>query len=288
MFPVVTDPAVRVVLHGTRGSLPLSGRDFRDFGGHTICFEVRCGPHVLMFDAGSGIKPAGSALAAQDHRNYHLFFSHCHYDHIVGLPFFAPLYCPDRAVTFWSGHMSGAMTTEAMLRDFMRPPWFPVEIDVWRAAIGFRDFRSGEVLTPCPGVTIRTGMLNHPGGSIGYRIEYGSQVIAIITDTEHQTGVLDPVILSLIEGADLVLYDAAYDEAEMDTWRGFGHSSWQHGIALAKAAHARRIGFIHHALWRTDAELKALARRAQQSFPAAFFGYDGQVLELRPDHRSVG
>src|SRR5690606_17430391 len=137
-----------------------------------------------------------------------LFFSHAHYDHILGLPYFAPLYDPEFAVTFWSGHLAGRMTTEDMLCGFMRPPWFPVTPKVFRARVAFRDFRPGEALSPWPEVTLRTGSLNHPGGAVGYRIEAAGRAVAIITDTEHEGDRLDPAVLGLIEGVDLFLYDA--------------------------------------------------------------------------------
>lgn len=271
-------PRVKVVLHGTRGSLPLSGDRFREYGGNSICFEVRCDDAVLMFDAGSGIKPAGGALMAEGLCDFQIFFTHCHYDHIIGLPFFHPLYCDGQSIGIWSGHMSGRMTTEQMVRDFVRAPWFPVGVESFRARLDYHDFLPGDVLTPCPGIALRTCALNHPGGDVGYRVEFAGRSVAIVTDLEHVPGILDPAVLSLIRGADLMLYDAAYDEAEFARWRGFGHSTWQHGLALAQAAGVKRVGFIHHALWRGDAELSALEARAQAAYPGAFFGFDGQVL----------
>src|ERR671932_382197 len=95
---------------GVRGSLPVAGPEFLRYGGNTACVEMRCGRHVLIFDAGSGLKPAGKALRAEGVADLDLFFTHCHYDHILGLPFFAPLYEGRSRVILWSGHLNGAMT----------------------------------------------------------------------------------------------------------------------------------------------------------------------------------
>ena len=270
----------RLRLHGTRGSLPVSGPDFCTYGGNTICIEIRCAGRVLLFDAGTGLAPAGMALKAEGPRHLNLFFSHAHYDHILGLPYFAPLYDPDFAVTFWSGHQAGSMTTEDMLCGFMRPPWFPVTPKAFRARVAFRDFIPGEVLAPWPEVGLRTASLNHPGGAVGYRVEAAGRSVAIVTDTEHEPGILDPAVLELIEDVDLFLYDASHAEDEMTEKRGFGHSTWQQGLRLARAAGARRVGFIHHAPWRRDLALAEIDRLAAAEFPGAFCARDGQVVEL--------
>jgi phosphoribosyl 1,2-cyclic phosphodiesterase len=277
---VIGNGRFEVKLWGTRGSLPVSGPAFRKHGGNTICIEMRCGDHVLLFDAGTGLAPAGRALMAEGVRDYALFFSHWHYDHVMGLPFFMPLYNGAAEVTLWSGHTAGAMTTAAMLAELMRPPFFPIGPEMCRCCVTPRDFTAGEVLHPWPEVTLRTRMLNHPGGAVGYRVEFAGRAVALITDTEHQPGTLDEAVLDLIGGADLVLYDASFEEGELDQFRGFGHSSWQQGIRLAQAAGARRLGLIHHAKWRTDRQLSQIERAAKKLFPAAFCGQDGQVIEV--------
>ncbi|MGQ0565381.1 MAG: MBL fold metallo-hydrolase [Gemmobacter sp.] len=276
----MTNAPFQVKLWGVRGSLPVSGKPFLKYGGNTICIEMRCGDDVLLFDAGSGLPPAGKALLAEGRRAFHVFFSHWHYDHLMGLPFFVPLYDHASTVTLWSGHMAGAMSTAQMLTEFMRPPFFPIGPEMCRSCVTPTDFTPGQVLSPYPGVTVRTGLLNHPGGSVGYRVEFGGKAVALITDTEHDPGTLDRAVLDLIEGADLVLYDASFEDEELRVFKGFGHSSWQQGIRLAQAAGAQQLGFIHHAKWRTDVQLSRIERMARKEFPAAFCGQDGQVIEV--------
>ena len=274
------DSDFRVKLWGVRGSLPVSGPMFRKYGGNTICFEVRCGDHVLLVDAGSGLFPAGTALKAEGQTDLSLFFTHCHYDHIVGLPFFLPLYSRGSKLTVSSGHLAGSMTTQEILSEYMRKPFFPISPDMCCAVIETRDFRAGDVLTPRPGIVMHTAMLNHPGNAIGYRIEWGGRSVAIVLDTEHEPGILDPAILGLIQNADLFLYDATFTDEEFERFRGFGHSTWQQGVRLARAANAKQVGFVHHAKWRTDTELAKIERLAKKELAGAFCGRELQVIEV--------
>ncbi|MFN0113422.1 MAG: MBL fold metallo-hydrolase [Paracoccaceae bacterium] len=276
---MTADPVIRLRFWGTRGSLPVSGEAFRRFGGATMSIEMRCGPVCLLFDAGSGVGPAGKALAAEGVTRLHLLFTHCHYDHILGFPFFAPLYNPAAEIDFWSGHLFGTTTTRQMIGDFMGPPFFPVGPDVCPARLRFHDFEPGAVLEPAPGLRLLTRRLNHPGGAVGYRVEWGGKVVCIVTDTEHEPGTLDPTVIELIRGADLFIYDASYLDSEMARYKGFGHSTWQQAVRLAEAAGVARAGMIHHAPWRTDAELAAIEAEARAILPGAFVTADGMTAE---------
>ena len=128
---------------------------------------------------------------------------------------------------------------------------------------------------------MRTGSLNHPGGAIGYRVEWGGRAVALITDTEHEPDRLDPTVLELIEAADLVIYDCTYTDEEMQRKRGYGHSTWQEGVRLCEAAGAKRLALFHHDPARTDADLSAIEGAAVERFPGAFAARDGQVLEFK-------
>ncbi|ESZ47301.1 MBL fold metallo-hydrolase [Mesorhizobium sp. RSR565B] len=270
---------------GVRGSIAVSGPEFARYGGNTICIEMQCGKHTLLFDAGSGLRPAGKTLRAAGVTDFDLFFTHCHYDHVIGLPAFKPIYERGIKVTLWSGHLAGRMTTRQMVDEFIRPPWFPVTLGVCKASLDCRDFASGDVLRPREGVVVRTGSLAHPGGCIGYRVEWGGRVVAVITDTEHEPGKLDPAVLGLIENADLVIYDCTYTEEEMERYRGNGHSTWQQGVKLCEAAGARGLALFHHDPARTDDELDEMEKLAKDRFARAFAARDGQTLTFPVLHK---
>jgi phosphoribosyl 1,2-cyclic phosphodiesterase len=235
----------------------------------------------MLFDAGSGILPASRKMLGEGVKHFELFFTHCHYDHIVGLPFFMPIYVPDTTVRVWSGHLDDTMTTREMMDSFIRPPWFPIRMEMCRSRLDFRDFNAGDTLNVFSGLVMKTGKLNHPGSATGYRLEWGGRVFALITDTEHTPdGVLDPNVLELIQDADLVLYDCMYLDEEMERFRGFGHSSWQHAVRLAKAAGVRRMGFVHHSPLRTDDEMDEIGRQAALQMNGAFPVADGTTFDL--------
>ncbi|WP_337267156.1 MBL fold metallo-hydrolase [Oryzifoliimicrobium ureilyticus] len=270
----------QVKFWGTRGSIPVSGQEFDKYGGNTACIEVKCGSHHLLFDAGSGIREAGLAILDENIEKVDLFFSHCHYDHIIGLPMFKAIYYPSTEVTIWSGHLDGKMTTKDMIKKFISPPWFPVNMDICQATMRFRDFHPNETLEPYPGLNIKTFPLNHPGGAIGYRLQWNGRILALIYDIEHTPGKQDPIALEMMRDADLVVYDCTYNEDEMVRFKGFGHSTWQHGIELAKAAKAKRFALFHHAPSRTDNQLEKMEQDAQSSFSGAFAARDRQVVRL--------
>ena len=272
--------AFRVKFWGVRGSIPVSGPQFIRYGGNTACIEMQCGEHVLIFDAGSGIRALGEAMHRRGVSKLDLFFTHCHYDHILGFPFFAPLYDGQTRLATWSGHLAGQMTTQEMVESFITPPWFPGKIEICRAKFQWNDFRSGDALTPRTGVTVRTVSLNHPGGCIGYRVEWNGKIAAYVSDTEHVGHTLDPAVLSLMQDADLAIYDCTYTEAEMPHKIGFGHSTWQHGVRLCEAAGTKRLALFHHDPSRTDDELAEHERSARAAFPGAFAARDGLTLEL--------
>lgn len=265
---------------GTRGSVPVSGPKYRRYGGNTACIELICDESHLVFDAGSGLYPAGEALIAANVHEVDLLFTHSHYDHIIGLPFFAPLFDPNTRITFWSGHLSGHMSTREIFSQYLRRPWFPVVPDNSRGRLTFRDFKPGDVLTPREGILIKTCRLRHIDGCIGYRVEWGGRAVALIYDYEHSAEGPDATVLQLTRDAALVVYDCTYTEEEMPRRLGYGHSTWQQGVKLAKAANIGRLALFHHEPSRSDDELDIIERNAKEAFANAVAVHDGQILDV--------
>ena len=172
------------------------------------------------------------------------------------------------------------MTLRRVLGEFMMSPLFPVPPQVFRARMEYREFKAGETLQAGPAVAVRTATLNHPDGATGYRVEYGGRSLCYLTDTEHVPGAPDRSILELIAGADLVIYDSMYTDAEYDTYVGWGHSTWQEGVRLCRAAGAKRLAVFHHDPEHDDDLLDGIAREVEKQLPGSFVAQGRVVLEL--------
>lgn len=267
---------------GVRGSIACSGPETARYGGNTSSLEIRCGGRLLLFDAGSGIRYLGNQLVAQAPLEADLFFTHTHFDHVCGLPFFKPFFQPQNRFRVWAGHLAGRLTVNKVLCEFMMSPLFPVPPEVFRADITYNDFNAGDAIPVAGGVTVRTAPLNHPDGATGYRVEYDGRAICYITDTEHTPGAPDRNVLGLIDRADLVVYDCTYTDEEYARGAivGWGHSTWQEAVRLCKAAGAKKLVVFHHDPDRNDDALDAIARDVDQAMPGAVLAREGMVLEV--------
>lgn len=265
---------------GVRGSIACSGPHTARYGGNTSSLEVRCDGRMLLFDAGTGLRYLGHSLDNSQPIDADLFLTHTHFDHVAGLPFFKPFFKPQNRWRLWAGHLQEGMTLRRVLGEFMMSPLFPVPPQVFRARMEYREFKAGDTLRPAEGIAVRTAPLNHPDGATGYRVDYGGRSICYLTDTEHVPGALDRNILGLIAQADLVIYDSMYTDAEYDTYVGWGHSTWQEGVRLCRAAGAKRLVVFHHDPEHDDDMLDGIAREVAKELPGSIVARDGLVVTV--------
>lgn len=264
---------------GVRGSIATPGRATARYGGNTSSIEVRCGKRLILLDAGTGIRDLGNQLVAEAPLDADLFFTHTHFDHVCGLPFFKPFFQPQNTFRLWAGHLGNGLTLQRVLCEFMMAPLFPVPPEVFKAGMEYRDFAAGDTLAPAVGIVLRTAVLNHPDGATGYRIEYGGKSVCYVTDTEHVPGIPDRRVLALIEGADVVIYDCMYtDEEYQRAYAGWGHSTWQEAVRLCKSARAKRLVVFHHDPDHDDARLDGIGRELEAALPGAVMAREGLVL----------
>ena len=272
---------LQVTFWGVRGTIACPTPQHMAYGGNTSCVEVRAGGRLVILDAGTGIRELGRRILQQDERKADLLFSHTHWDHINGFPFFSPAFREDRTFRVFAGHLaatSGGIRNT--LAGQMAEPMFPVPLEIMRARLEFNDFAAGESFALGDGVSVRTAPLNHPNGATGYRLEHGGRSVCYVTDTEHVPGRPDERILGLIAGADLVVYDSTYTDAEFPGRVGWGHSTWQEGVRLCREAGARRLAIFHHDPDHDDAAMAAIESEARAAWDGAFAAREGTTHQL--------
>ncbi len=266
---------------GVRGSIPCPGPNTVRYGGNTSCVEVRCGDHRLVFDAGSGLRALGLALADEEQTtDIDLFLSHCHIDHLIGLPFFVPAFVKGNRLRLWAGNLKAAGGVQETVRKLMSYPLFPIEIEAAQGKIEFNDFEPGAVLMPRPGIKVMTTPLNHPGGATGYRVEYGGRAMAYITDTELNADEMDPALLELARDASIVIIDTTYTDEELPEHVGWGHSSWQQAIRLANEAGVGKLFLFHHDPEHDDDEMDRIAASAAKARPGTVVAREGFSINI--------
>ena len=296
-----------VTFWGVRGSHPAPGAQTVGVGGNTTSVEVRAGNHVVILDAGTGVIGLGRALVSQ-HRadkkpiTANVFFTHTHHDHTQGFPFFVPLYFKTTTLYIF-GPKSLHEDLEVLARA-MVPPVFPIGLGELPCLRVVRNLLESEVVVldangeeprvfaehrePLPespqAVFVRVmRSYAHPHWLLVYRIEYDGKAMVMATDTEGYVGG-DQRLIRFVRGADLLLHDAQYTEAEYASpvapTQGWGHSTWQMAVEVARAARVQRLALVHHDPAHDDAMLERLEQEAQAAFPQAFLAREGMKIEL--------
>ena len=281
-LPAGPDPGLTVRFWGVRGSTSASGRRFMEFGGHTPCVEVRCGERLFVVDAGTGITGLGAELLGVPPARIDLLLSHLHLDHIGGLPFFKPLFRGGRTVRIHCGNLDGE-TAEAALERVFSPPTFPVRLGDLPGRIEHVGFRSGESLTFEDGAAVRTISLEHPGGSTGYRFAHRGRAVAYISDVEHGDPWPPDELVAFVRDADLVVYDGMFTETEYLPCQGWGHSTWEKGVALAQAAGVGHLAVFHLHPAHDDEALSRIEDQLKAAMPSAFLAREGMALTFAPE-----
>lgn len=270
----------RVKFWGVRGSIACPSPNHVVYGGNTSCIEVCIDDHHLILDAGTGIRGLGHDVMRRNIMHSTLLLTHTHWDHINGFPFFAPAFQPKRSFSIYAGHLKDRGGIHSVFASQMSNPMFPVPLEALQAQLNFNDFTVGEVLDFGGGLRVRTAPLNHPNGSTAYRIEYKGTAVCYVTDTEHVPGKPDQNVLDLIEGADLVIYDSTYTDEEFPAKVGWGHSTWQEGIRLCRAANVKRLAIFHHDPDHDDRFMEHLEDEARNMWDGALVARDNMELTL--------
>jgi phosphoribosyl 1,2-cyclic phosphodiesterase len=269
---------------GVRGSIATPGPDTVRYGGNTSCVEMRVGGNRLIFDGGTGLRPLGQSMMRDLPVKGHMFFSHSHWDHIQGFPFFVPAFIKGNSFHIYGGIAPNGATMQQRLSDQMLHPNFPVPIQVMQSRLEFHNIHPWDIIKLDNGVTVEAGPMNHPNTALGYRVCWQDKVAVYATDTEHYPDRLDENLLRLCQDADILIYDACYTDEEYHNPNsskvGWGHSTWQEAVKLAKAANVKQIVVFHHDPSHNDEFLDKLERQVQDVYPQACLAKEGMILPI--------
>jgi phosphoribosyl 1,2-cyclic phosphodiesterase len=294
---------------GTRGSYPVARAEMLRYGGNTTCAEVQIGDTRIVLDAGTGMRPLGAALEAEPcpPKHIHLLITHTHWDHIIGFPFFQPLFWRDALLEVY-----GLQRTQRSLRttieNALSDPLLPFGLEDLRADLVFHELNFDTCFEIESAARITTAQSNHPYRALGYRIETEQGILVFIPDTgpfhtvlfgdervdwkgeptaqseaDKQTlEAMQTGIIQLAEGADWLVYDSQFIDAEYARFPHWGHSTPQQALEIAEAAGVRELLLFHHDPHRTDTALDEIVGRTQSIAPRGLqvrAAYEG--LELR-------
>jgi phosphoribosyl 1,2-cyclic phosphodiesterase len=266
---------------GVRGSTPTPQSENLRYGGNTSCVEVRLNGHLYVFDCGTGFRNLGKQLARETNGNpvsAHIFLSHFHWDHIQGIPFFAPLY-GDQESRFHFHSSNRTRGLQRAIEEQMSDPYFPVKMNEMAAHRRFYGIDEGKItFDEC---TIHAMWLNHPQGCLGFRLEAGGKVLVYATDNEPGHPVFDKSVRRLAEGADVLIYDAQYLPDEYEPCkRGWGHSHWREAINVVMESSARELILFHHDPDHSDDCIDAVVAKAREYYPKVRAASEGMEIIL--------
>ncbi len=283
-----TSPSSEFVVQfwGVRGSVPSPGKETVRYGGNTSCVEMRVAGKRLIFDGGTGLRMLSKSLEPTLPVEAYWFFTHYHWDHIQGVPFFTPTFVEGNTL-----HIHGAAPNGTSMEQHFSERVLhmnsPVPVRAIQADLKFYDLVCGDTMT-LGDITIETSPLNHPNGAMGYRVTWQGHSAVYCTDTEHFSDRFDENVLHLSRDADVIIYDAMYTDEEYNNPKspkvGWGHSTWQEGVKAAKEAGAKRLAIFHHEPNHNDDFLDQIEVEVKDTFAGGFLAREGMIVSLTTPH----
>ncbi len=294
-FPETSELAItknQFTVHfwGVRGCVVCPGSETVRYGGNTSCVEMRIGGHRLIFDGGTGLRVLGQALLTQMPLEAHVLFTHTHWSHIQGFPFFTPAFVKGNCFYIYGSPAPNGATIEKRLTDQMLHPNFPMPLRVMQADLRFYDLEIGEAVEIAE-ISVQNTLLNHAGGAIGYRVTWQGHSVVYCTDTEHFPDSFDENVLRLANDADILIYDAMYTDEEYYNLKspkiGWGHSTWQEAVKISKQANVKMLVLFHHDPLHNDDFMDSVEQQTTQQFPNSVVAKEGMAINLIPTPTST-
>ncbi len=272
---------MKIKFYGTRASIPVCDWKFLEFGGNTTCIKLtRDNGRIAIFDAGSGIRKLGAELTNESFSQDQLFiaFTHFHWDHIQGFPFFTPAYNPNLIINILAmGRDREIENLEGIFKDQMKAEYFPIPLQAMGAKFNFLQIEQNEI--EINDVLVQVIKQNHPGGSYGYRLKDNDKCFVFCTDIEHGESIR-PEIVEFCKDADLLVHDGQYTNEELESHRGWGHSSMDQAIEVAEMAKVKKLIITHHDPVHNDVFLAKVEKECQKKYPNCFLAREGMEIEL--------
>ncbi|MBB1328209.1 MBL fold metallo-hydrolase [Pseudoalteromonas sp. SR43-7] len=277
---------MKVEFFGVRGSMPSAGSNTNIFGGNTSCVYIeQNNGKDLILDSGTGIVELGTRLL-ETQSPINILLTHNHWDHIQGFPFFKPIYQPNRNITIVAGNVDDKKSQDAILKQ-MSGSYFPVCYQDLPASIKLNTDLSSQKQFTLNGFLVSTAPLNHPGGGTAYCIKADEKKIAYVTDNElNPPDKLNTSIcewVNFIEGADLLIHDAQFIDADLPLKHGWGHSTIDQVAELAIKASIKNVIIISHDPSRTDEQLLAIEKYLHTQYAQQVkieCGREGRVFDF--------
>jgi phosphoribosyl 1,2-cyclic phosphodiesterase len=273
---------MRLRFWGVRGSTPTPQMETMRFGGNTPCLDIRSdGGALLIVDCGSGMRMLGKALdkefGGRPIRGQ-VLLSHYHWDHIQGLPFFAPIYEEKNQFHFYSYSLPGPSLEEA-LQGQMTDPYFPVSMNEMHSIRTFTEIQQGPF--QIEDFIIEARRVNHPQGCLSFRIEHNGKAVHYATDNEPGNPESDKAIRELARDADLIIYDSQYTRQQLEQEKkGWGHSTWEEGVAICEEVGVKELILFHHDPDSDDATVELMERTVRARFPNSRAAFEGMEIVL--------
>lgn len=273
---------------GARGSIPVSGREYLKYGGSTPCMEIRTNDdEIIIIDAGSGIRKLGNKLLNENRKKYSIIFTHAHWDHILGFPFFKPIYIKGTYVDMF-GCPFAQESIKQMISRTMVHPNFPVNFEDVNAEISYHG--ECEDSFSIKSMTVTPILLSHPNQGIGYKFVEDDKCFVFLTDNEltfkHPGGLDYQDYLNYSSNADLLIHDSEFTEEEYKITKAWGHSIYNDALKLALEAKVKKFGLFHHNQERTDTALDKIVEDCQRIIEnnnaslECFAVYEGMEIKL--------
>ena len=246
---------INLTFHGVRGSTPCAGEQYRRYGGNTSCASLEVDGHdPIIFDMGTGLRPCGEKLAGDAPFHGTVLLSHLHWDHIQGLPFFAPMSKPDSVLDVY-GPAQEAGPLDAVFAGVMSQPYFPITPDELHGTVRFHGAGTDDFAVN--GAKVRSRWVRHTSPTIGFRVEVEGLSVAYVSDhgpgcSDDRDDFVPDDILELADGVDLLIHDAQHTCEEFDNKRHFGHSTIDYAVHVAHEAGAQRLALFHHCPSHSD------------------------------------